>query len=276
MQGRNQHHRFSNAKRAFAAIGSVVMLLLSGCRTTYITQVQDRDTLYQVAPFLYVLSGNYDGAITVSQFKAAGTLGIGTFDGLDGEAILIDSVVYQSKGDGSVVVPNASLHMPFGACTLFDSDQRRRMKHIPSFEAFAKALEASFGDKQIFYAIRADGLFKSVRVRNCDKQEKPYRPLAEVTKNQHEITFENIKGSLVGFWSPPTTPAAIGVPGFHLHFISDDRSKGGHVLDLQSDSLDITLDPTPRITVDFSTPVTVSLQATNIEQQVHSSEGGYP
>lgn len=250
---------------SFAVIGT-------GCRTTYTTLVQDRDTITQLAPFLYILSGNYDGVLTVSQYKAAGNVGIGTFEGLDGEAVLLDGVVYQIKGDGSVVHPDDMLHMPFGACTLFDDDLRRKMQHIGSFDQFEKALEQSFEDKQIFYAIKAHGVFTSIRVRSCDKQKKPYRPLAEATKFQHEYTYDEIRGTLVGFWTPPFVPGAIGVPGFHLHFLSDDHTKGGHVLDFQADALDITLDPTPRITIDFSTPVGVPLMARDIEQQVESSE----
>ena len=247
-------------------------LLISGCRTTYTTLVQDRDTLYQLAPFVYILSGNYDGAITASQFKAAGNFGIGTFEGLDGEGVMLDGILYQVRGDGSVTIPEDTRLMPFGACTLFDNDLHRTMKHIASYEAFSKTLEASFDDKQIFYAIRADGLFTNIRVRSCDKQAKPYRPLAEATKQQHEFTYEKVRGTLVGFWCPPSVPGSMSVPGFHLHFLSDDRKQGGHVLDFQADTLNIILDPTPRITIDFSTPVAVPLIETNIEQQVHEAE----
>jgi len=264
--------RVQPRRTVLSALGLAAALLAGGCRTTYTTLVQDRDTVYQLAPFLYILSGNYDGVLTVAQFKAAGTVGIGTFEGLDGEAVLLDGVAYQVKGDGSVSIPEDSRHMPFGACTLFDNDLRRKMKNIASFEVFSKTLEADFADKQIFYAVRADGLFKTIRVRSCDKQEKPYRPLAEVTKQQHEYAYEKIRGTLVGFWTPPFVPGAIGVPGFHLHFLSDDHTKGGHVLDFQSDALSISLDPTPRITVDFSTPVEVPLMDRNIDQQVHDSE----
>lgn len=247
-------------------------LCAAGCRSTYTTLVQDRDTVTQLAPFLYILSGNYDGVLTVAQFKAAGTLGIGTFEGLDGEAVLLDGEVYQVKGDGSVARPEETRRMPFGACTLFDDDLRRKMKNIDSFEHFGQALESSFEDRQIFYAIRAHGLFTALRVRSCDRQQKPYRPLAEATKQQHEYTYAQTRGTLVGFWTPPFVPGAIGVPGFHLHFLSDDRTQGGHVLDFQADALDIALDPTPRITIDFSTPVEVPLVERDIERQVHASE----
>lgn len=256
----------------FAAALLTAALFGGGCRTTYTTLVQDRDTVYQVAPMLYVLSGNYDGATTAAQFKAAGNFGIGTFDGLDGEAILIDGILYQAKGDGSVATPEDSRSMPFGACTLFDSNTRCTMKHIASFEIFSKTLETNFKNKQIFYAVRADGVFKTIRVRSCDRQSKPYRPLAEVTKSQHEHTYENVRGTLVGFWTPPLVPGSLSVPGFHLHFISDDRKQGGHLLDFQSDALSITLDPTKRLTVDFSTPTDVPLIENNIEQQVREAE----
>lgn len=257
-----------------AAVAAALALFACapGCRTTYITQVQDRDTLYQLAPFLYVLSGNYDGVLTAASFKAAGTFGIGTFDGLDGEAVLLDGTLYQVKGDGSVALPADTRTMPFGACTLFDVDVRKTMRHIESYDAFSKALEADFADKRIFYAIRADGVFKSMRVRSCDRQTKPYRPLAEATKQQHEYVYEDVRGSLVGFWTPAFVPGSIGVPGFHMHFISDDRSKGGHVLNFQADALVLSIDPTPRITVDFSAPVEVPLVESDIDRQVHESE----
>jgi len=248
------------------------VLLGSGCRTTYTTLVQDRDTVYQVAPLIYVLSGNYDGAITAAQFKAAGNFGIGTFDGLDGEAILLDGTLYQAKGDGTVAISEDSRFMPFGACTLFDSNVRCTMKHISSFEIFSKTLETNFKNRQIFYAVRADGLFKTIRVRSCDKQNKPYRPLVEVTKTQHEYTYENVKGTLVGFWTPALVPGSLSVPGFHLHFISDDRKQGGHLLDFQADALSIALDPTKRLTVDFSTPVDIPLIGEDIDRQVHEAE----
>lgn len=248
------------------------LLLAAGCRTTYTTLVQDRDTATQLAPFLYILSGNYDGVTTVAQFKAAGNLGIGTFQGLDGEAVLLDGIVYQVKGDGSVVIPDDTTLMPFGTCTLFDDDIRQTVRNVASFEQFSAALENSFSDRQVFYAVKATGRFNTIRVRSCDKQEKPYPPLAEATRHQHEYTYSDLRGTLVGFWTPPFVPGAIGVPGFHLHFISDDRTRGGHVLDFRADKLDVILDRTPRITIDFSLPINAPLVEKDIDRQVHESE----
>ena len=106
-----------------------------------------------------LLAGVYDGHMSLATLRRYGDFGIGTFEGLDGEAVLLDGVVYQVKGDGSVVHAEDAQRMPFGSCTLFDEDIGRKMKTIDSFEQFGKALEDSFENRQIFYAIKAHGLF---------------------------------------------------------------------------------------------------------------------
>jgi acetolactate decarboxylase len=242
-----------------ALLGAAALLAAGGCRTSYTTLVQDRDTVTQLAPFLYILRGEYDGARTVAHYKAAGNFGIGTFDGLDGEAVLLDGTVYQVKGDGTVQIPEETRGMPFGVCTLFDEDSRHTMRNIGSFVQFGQALENVFANKQIFYAVKACGTFSSIRVRSRDKRTEPYRPPAEASRFQHEYTYAQTRGTLVGFWTPPFVPDTIGVPGFQLHYLSDDRTQGGCVLDFQADRLDIVLDPTPRISIDFATPIDMPL-----------------
>jgi len=69
-----------------------------------------------------------------------------------------------------------------------------------------------------------------LKVRSTAKQEKPYPGLAVVVKNQSTFEFNNIKGTLIGFRCPAYIQG-IYAPGFHLHFISEDRQKGGHVLE---------------------------------------------
>jgi hypothetical protein len=41
------------------------------------------------------------------------------------------------------------------------------------------------------------------------------------------------RGVLVGFWCPPFVGSNLNVPGFHFHFLSADRQRGGHVLQLR-------------------------------------------
>src|SRR6185312_1931539 len=71
-----------------------------------------------------------------------------------------------------------------------------------------------------------------VRIRVTPRQQHPFRPLAEVTAGQIETTLTDVRGTLVGFWAPAIYQG-ITVAGLHIHFLADDRSVGGHVLDVE-------------------------------------------
>lgn len=90
------------------------------------------------------------------------------------------------------------------------------------------------GSKNHHLAMRLDGLFKSITVRTAAGQTEPRQPMIEVGKNQVAFSFENVRGTLVGFRQPHYMQG-IGIAGDHLHFITEDRQRGGHVLALESD-----------------------------------------
>jgi acetolactate decarboxylase len=45
---------------------------------------------------------------------------------------------------------------------------------------------------------------------------------------------------MVGFWSPPYA-SGVEIAGYHLHFLSDDRTTGGHVLSCRGSGLRMQL-----------------------------------
>jgi acetolactate decarboxylase len=61
------------------------------------------------------------------------------------------------------------------------------------------------------------------------RQRKPYPPLVEVVKEQPTFELSDVSGSLVGFRFPDYAQG-LNVTGYHFHFITADRSAGGHVL----------------------------------------------
>lgn len=77
-------------------------------------------------------------------------------------------------------------------------------------------------------------MFKSVTVRTVGGQTKPHEKLLDLGKNQAVLTFENVRGTFVAFRQPHYLQG-VGIHGDHLHFISEDRKYGGHVLALESD-----------------------------------------
>jgi acetolactate decarboxylase len=96
-------------------------------------------------------------------------------------------------------------------------------------------------ERNLFLAVRIDGVFSYVKVRAAPAQQKPYPPLAEVAKTQPVFEYTDVRGTVVGFRCPALVKG-LNVPGYHLHFISDDRSGGGHVLDLRLSGGVLTLD----------------------------------
>ena len=199
--------------------------LLGGCcckpaAEPRITQVAIIDTL---------LCGMYDGSATVGQLKSWGNTGIGTMDHLDGEMLVVDGVVYQVKYDGSVNRPANSETIPFATVVNFVPTKRIQLKNIKSFKDFEEQIPQYVTNRNVPVAVRFTGKFSFMHTRSVERQEKPYRPLVEASKNQAEFKFNDISGDMVGFLFPKYVQG-MNVPGWHLHFIDKDRRCGGHIL----------------------------------------------
>jgi len=221
----------------------VLGLLLLGLSSCSPVAKADRETLYQVSSINSLFAGHYDGFETVDWLKAHGDLGIGTFHQLDGEMIVIDGKVYQALADGSVREPAGSTWVPFANVTSFDKDFSFYLGQVDSVAALQQALVDRMPRKDAFYAIRVDATFKTIKVRTVAGQNKPYLPLEEILKSPVVFEYQNVKGSVVGFWSPDYV-GKVNLPGYNLHFISDDRSMAGHLVEGVLLDASATLDET--------------------------------
>lgn len=192
-----------------------------------------RDTVTQVSTIDALLAGAYDGYLTLDALQDSGDFGIGTFDRLAGEMIVFDGTVYQARVDGTLATPPPSMKTPFAVVVPFEKDFSVALPRNLDYAAFKALLDRSIPNKNIFCAVKAHGRFSHVKVRSVPAQEKPYPPLADAVKHQAVFQLEDVSGTLVGFYSPAYVKG-INVPGYHLHFISDSRTAGGHVLDFTS------------------------------------------
>jgi acetolactate decarboxylase len=205
----------------------------------------DKETLMQVSTLDALVSGIYDGQMTLKELLTYGDTGLGTFQGLDGEMLVKDGVVYKIAYDGTVSVPDLSTLTPFAAVTVFDADITKTLAPDLVLADFPKTADASLPSVNLFYAIKIEGTFKKLKTRSVPKQtKKPYPPLAEVVKNQSVFEFENIEGTIIGLRCPPYVKG-INSPGYHLHFISKDGKSGGHVLDFVVANASMKIDVTP-------------------------------
>ena len=217
----------------FAFLCAVIQPALSGGA--------DRDIVFQTAPFQSLSVGVYDGLCSVASLKEHGDFGLGTFNALDGEMIYVDKVFYQVKQNGKVLPVSGSALTPFAVVTFFDEDQRIEAVNVENLAELGRIIDHTRPTKNLFYALRVDGVFDYVKVRSVPAQNKPYCPLADAVKGQTVFEYKNISGTLVGFWSPAFADK-VSVPGYHFHFISTARDAGGHILDLRFKTLNIQMD----------------------------------
>lgn len=167
--------------------------------------------------------------MTCRKLLTKGNFGIGTFDHLDGEMLILDGEVFQIKSDGKVYRPSLDLTTPFAAVCRFSPQNSFALPGRAGMEVIKKFLDEKVPDKNTFCAIKIKGTFRKMHTRSVPSQEKPYPPLADVASNQPEFIMRNISGTIVALRSPPFV-SGIGVPGYHMHFISNDQTQGGHVL----------------------------------------------
>jgi len=206
------------------AVGLYFLIL--GCTTPA------RDAIFQVSTIDALLAGVYDGDMSCRDLQRHGDFGIGTFDHLDGEMILLDGNMYQIKADGKVYQPDSSVKTPFAAVCYFRPGNAISIKGGADYQEVENLIDENAPNQNLFYAIKITGRFKSMKTRSVPGQKKPYPPLKEVASNQPEFNMKNISGTIVGFRCPPFVKG-VNVPGYHLHFISSDRAQGGHILSFQ-------------------------------------------
>ena len=206
-----------------------------------------RETIYQVALLQSLTQGYYDGIIKVSELKEHGDIGIGTFEGVNGEMIVLDGTVYQALGDGTVQVADDNETVPFSNVTFFDKDGSLELSEIGDINALKEKLNevVEKNGRNLCYFVKVSGTFRQMNVRSEIKQEKPYKTLDKALEtDQREFNYENITGTVVALCCPDYMNG-LNTPGWHFHFISDDRTKGGHVLDLAFDKATAEYDATP-------------------------------
>lgn len=206
------------------------------------------DVLFQISTINALLEGIYDGENTLKELKRYGDFGLGTFNALDGEMLMLEGKIYQVKADGKVYMAADSMKTPFSVVTFFEEDTSFFPKSKLDYKSLEDFLDKILPTKNIIYAIKIEGLFAYVRARSVPAQKKPYIPLAEVVKNQPEFEFFDVKGTLVGFRLPEYLDG-INVPKYHLHFITEDKKSGGHLLELKSERIEIGIDFTERLFV---------------------------
>lgn len=192
--------------------------------------MKSTNILYQYGTLALLVPGLFEGTLQLKDLLKHGDTGIGTGDGLDGELIVKDGVAYKVDGNGDIKKLDGDFTVPFADVHFADYQPLVSVKETITPDNLESTILSRKKWSNVFFSIRAHGTFSQVTTRSINRQEKPYPPLVDCARNQHEFHADRITGTILGYYSPQLfNGAAVG--GLHLHFIADDLSIGGHLLD---------------------------------------------
>ena len=197
-------------------------------------------TLFQISTSGALVAGIDSGVVRVQGVLKHGDFGLGTFADLNGEMVVVDGRVYRVEGTGLVSEAPLDAAAPFAIVTRFSPDVDATIQAIASIRDLEVRCDARRASENIFYALRLDGRFSHVRARAVNKAAEGAR-LVDAARAQSEFHFTDVVGTLVGIWSPGFS-SAFSVPGYHFHFLSEDRQRGGHLLDCAAGTLRLKME----------------------------------
>jgi acetolactate decarboxylase len=206
--------------------------------------------LFQASTIGALLEGSYEGDVTLAELSEQGDLGLGTVNHLDGEMIALDGRFYRANVEGRIEELPRSERTPFAVVVPFAPEVSFELEGSVEHEALLAEIDRRVPEGRATCAVRIDGRFEQVRARSVPRQEPPYRPLTEVVEEQKVFELADLDGTMLGFRFPDYVEG-IEVSGWHLHFISEDRSRGGHVLGSRSSTLHVRLDPSGELQVEL-------------------------
>ena len=210
------------------------------------------DALFQYSLITALAAGDYDGGLPLRELLQHGDFGIGTFDRLDGELILLDGQVFQAMADGTIRRADLSGGSPFVSATFFGEDGQLSNLSAASLDDLDQQLDRKLPRRNSPYALRMEVELSDLTLRSVPPQKPPYRPLVDVVRDQSTWSRQNVRGTLVGLRCPAWI-GTLNVAGYHWHFLSDDHTIGGHVLDCRFNDAVLRYDECTSLVVQIPT-----------------------
>jgi alpha-acetolactate decarboxylase len=129
-------------------------------------------TLYEHGTLAALMAGNFDGTITVGDLLKHGSMGIGTFTGLDGEVVILNNEVYQAVSSGQVNhITDMDATMPF-ASVHFPAEQQDITLRNVNFAKLNNDFVKEHKLANVFAFLQLSGEFEHVKIRNCSETRK--------------------------------------------------------------------------------------------------------
>lgn len=227
----------------------VLSIFFASCNSsqTPVTDINDpamekSDAFYHYSVWWAFVNLVFDGTLTAKELKTKGDIALGSYNSLEGELVMIDGKLLKVTDDGSVHEAVDEEMICYANATWFNADQSFNIDKPVNYDSLRALINKKLPSHNQFYGFRIHGTFDYMRCGGVPKQEKPYtKGLDELLPIRPVFEQENVTGTMVGFYCPQFI-GNINVAGYHLHFVSEDFSFGGHVLDFNTSNLKVELD----------------------------------
>ena len=202
-----------------------------------------RGMLYQTGTIRSLMAGVDVGDTPIKTLNEYGDFGLGTFDGVNGEMIVLNGEVWRADGRGILHRAAAEEETPFAVVCRFRPTLRFRLEKGGELSELERDISRRFDSENLIYALHVRGRFSRLHLRSEKRHAATHRPLADVLPLfQTAFSLREVRGDLVGFWFPRYMEA-INLPGFHFHFLDAPRRHGGHLFAGRYDSVTVDIMP---------------------------------
>jgi acetolactate decarboxylase len=202
----------------------IISAIFLFCAHAGFCQAPAKEAIHYISLNNAIQQGQYDGVSPLNWVRDLADFGVGSEENLKSEVVAIDGSFYKIGANGEAELMKGDDLLSYAALKNFTPDIIVRYEEPINFEELQRYLDKVV-DLNEFSAIRIDALFESATFRCYAEQVKPYKPMDEIP--EVNFTKENIKGTLVGFYTP-SSASVMNSPSYHFHFIDDERKTGGH------------------------------------------------
>lgn len=227
----------------------IMILMLASCigkKDVYKTEnitTKDKDTFFQYNIWWGFVNKIFQGNLTVKEMKERGDIGLGSYDLLDGELVMLDGISYRFRDDGSVAVADDDDKVIYVNAGFFEPEMTFEITEQINYDRLREIINLKLPTLNQFYSFKISGEFDYMKCGGLDKQEKPFRDGLDVLiPNRPIFEQSDFTGTIVGFYCPEFI-GNINVAGYHIHAVSEEKDFGGHVMEFQSKSLKVEIDP---------------------------------
>jgi acetolactate decarboxylase len=125
--------------------------------------LEPKDTLFQVSTLTGLERGVFYPVTTVGDLRQHGNTGVGAFEAMDGELILLDGKAYNAMYEGKVVPVEDPTPITYSAVAFLNADNTVPVKNIASYAQLQQSMDKLLPNLNIFYVFKLQGTFNYLK-----------------------------------------------------------------------------------------------------------------